>query len=68
MRDPDICVVEYCGFKGPQTPDELEFEILGLETAICEAQKRIATLKQSRCLVNVTLREKLNDNNNIKKS
>jgi hypothetical protein len=68
MRDPDVCNVEYCGFKEPRTPEELEFEILGLKTAICEARKRVATLKQSRLLVEVTMREDSNDNSNNKKS
>lgn len=57
MRDPETCRVEYCGYNKPQNQDELEFEILGLETALCEIKKRIATLKQSEFLVKVTLKE-----------
>ena len=57
MNDPDICHIEYCGFKQPKTPEELEFEILGLKTAIREAQKRIATLEQSAYLVQATIKE-----------
>ena len=52
MREPETCLVEYCGYQNPRTSEELEFEILGLETVICEAKKRIATLKQSAYLVN----------------
>jgi len=66
MKEPDTCVVEYCGFKDPKTPEELAFEILGLETAIYEAKKRIATLKQSGYLVQTILRELSNDNSNSK--
>lgn len=68
MREPDVCNVEYCGFKEPRTSDELDFEVLGLKTAICEAKKRIATLKQSKSLVEVAIKEGLNDNSNNKES
>jgi hypothetical protein len=64
MREPELCVVKYCGYAEPRTPEELEFEILGLETAILDAKKRIATLQQSSFLVKVKIREELNDNNN----
>lgn len=64
MREPDLCVVKYCGYNEPRTPEELEFEILGLETAIYEAKKKIATLKQSSFLVKVNLSEIKNDNSN----
>jgi hypothetical protein len=64
LREPDLCVVKYCGYTEPRTPEELEFEILGLETAIYEAKKKIATLKQSSFLVKVNLSEIRNDNNN----
>lgn len=66
MREPDICNVEYCGYKTPKTPEELEFEILGLKTVICEAKKRMATLKQSGYLVDVTIKEEDNDYNSSK--
>ena len=68
MRDPDVCMVEYCGYKQPRSEQELEFEILGLETAIYEAKKRIATLKQSGYLVKVQIQEQNIDNNNIEKN
>ena len=64
MREPELCVVKYCGYAEPRNPEELEFEILGLETAIFEAKKRIATLKQSNFLVKVKLKEGNDDNNN----
>lgn len=58
MREPEKCAVEYCGYREPKTPQELDFEILGLKTAICEIEKRIATLQQSKFLVEVILKEK----------
>jgi hypothetical protein len=67
LRDPDVCAVKYCGYTEPRTPEELEFEILGLETAIFEAKKRIATLKQTNFLVKEKLRENENDNSNCQK-
>lgn len=57
IREPEKCNIEYCGFQKPQSPEELQFEILGLETAICEINKRIATLKQTNYLVEITMRE-----------
>jgi hypothetical protein len=55
MREPEKCHVEYCGYKDPRSPEELEFEILGLETAINEAKKRIGVLKQSAFLVKIAI-------------
>jgi len=60
-REPEKCLVEYCGYKNPRSQEELEFEILGLETAIYEAKKRIAALKQSNYLVEITLKRQLDD-------
>jgi hypothetical protein len=57
MKDPEICHVEYCGFLKPSSPDEIEFEILGLETAISEARKRINILKQSSLLAKIQIME-----------
>lgn len=64
MREPELCVVKYCGYVEPRSPDELEFEILGLESAIYEARRRIASLKQSNFLVKVKLNEEKNDSSN----
>lgn len=46
MRDAEKLSIEYVGFKEPNTVDELELEVLGLELAIKQAEQRIALLKQ----------------------
>lgn len=58
MKEPEKCAIEYCGYREPKTTEQLDFEILGLKTAICEIEKRIATLTQSKFLVEVILKEK----------
>jgi hypothetical protein len=57
LREPDKCAIEYCGYTDPKSTEELEFEILGLKTAMCEIEKRIATLKQSNYLVTCYLQK-----------
>jgi hypothetical protein len=47
MRKVESLIVKYLGYKDPESIDEVELEILGLETAISVAQQRIAVLKQS---------------------
>lgn len=46
MRDVEKVSIEYVGYKDPSTTDEVDMEILGLESAICAIKHRIATLKQ----------------------
>ena len=53
MREPESCKVEYCGYLKPRSPNEVSFEILGLESAIKVAEQRISALKQSRYLAEV---------------
>jgi hypothetical protein len=62
MNEPEKCHIEYCGFLNPRTTNELKFELLGLETAIKEAKKRISLLKQTELLVEITIAENSNDN------
>lgn len=57
--------IEYIGIKDPKTPTEIEFEILGLETAIAEAKQKISVLKQSIVLAKLVLE---NDYNHSKKN
>ena len=57
MREPNTCKVDYCGYTKPRTPDEISFEILGLETLIKTAEQRISVLKQSLFLANTVVSE-----------
>jgi hypothetical protein len=54
MRKLESLSLKYAGYKDPQTKEEAELEILGLETAITAAQQRIAVLKQSVRLTELT--------------
>jgi hypothetical protein len=47
MRKVESRTINYIGYNKPETLDELEMEILGLETAIATANQRIAVLRQS---------------------
>lgn len=50
MKQPERVTIEYVGYKQPDKIEELEFEVLGLKTAIATAQARIASLEQSKQL------------------
>lgn len=63
MRKIENCKIEYFGFEEPQTPGEIDLEIHGLNVAIAECNKRIATLKQSLLLAKMVAEELNNDNN-----
>lgn len=47
MRKVESLSLKYLGYKDPQDKDEVELELLGLETIIAAARQRIAVLKQS---------------------
>jgi hypothetical protein len=47
MRKIESLIIKYIGYKDPENMQEIELEILGLETAIAVAKQRIAVLKQS---------------------
>lgn len=51
IRKPSNRTISYSGFTNPQSPEELQYEILGLSHAISMAQERIAKLKQIDHLV-----------------
>lgn len=71
MLEPEMCTIDYCGYSKPHTPEELEFEILGLQVAICQANSRISRLKQSKLLISAAVLAKSggdNDKNNIEKA
>ena len=55
MREPENCKLVYCGFASPQSPKEVDFEILGLEVLIRKAEERIANLKQTRYLADIAI-------------
>jgi len=55
MREPENCKLIYCGFSNPRTKEEIEFEILGLETLVKQAEEKIATLKQTKFLAEIAL-------------
>ena len=50
MREPEKCIVDYCGYSEPRTKEEVEFETLGLLNLIKVAEQRISFLKQSQFL------------------
>jgi len=61
MKEIEKMEIAYAGYNKPDTLEELELEILGLETAISAARQRIAVLKQSaklQSLMNGELNEK----------
>lgn len=66
MKTPEKCIIEYCGYNSPESPDELEFEFLGLQSAINEINRRIGLLKQTALLVQITIKEQ-NDNSDSEK-
>jgi hypothetical protein len=46
MREPENLSISYTGYIVPESKDEVELEILGLELAIKSAEQRMALLKQ----------------------
>ena len=51
MREPVVCEEKYLGYPSPLSPEELQFEILGLESLIKKAEQKISRLKQTKYLV-----------------
>ena len=54
--------IEYLGVSHPETFEELQVEIAGLEHLISVAQELICRYKQSLSLVQLTLKEVENEN------
>lgn len=48
MRKLEEVYVKYIGYQEPDSEDELEMELLGLDTALYAIKSRIAILQQSR--------------------
>jgi len=51
MREPEELYIKYIGYQKPNTEEELQMELLGLQTAIAAANSRISTLRQSQQLL-----------------
>lgn len=66
MKKLEKQTIKYVGYSSPENEDELEVEVLGLETAIQMAKQRIAILKQSLKLQKLIDGKK--DEKNIKKA
>jgi hypothetical protein len=47
MRKVESLLIKYIGYDKPESLDEAELEILGLETAIATAKQRISVIQQS---------------------
>jgi len=47
MKKVEKLSVDYVGYSVPESEDELQLELLGLETVLKSAEVRIASLKQS---------------------
>jgi len=60
---PTTLHLEYLGIVQPQSPNEIEFEILGLESAITEAKHKIAQLKQGLALAKLVIEGREDDHN-----
>lgn len=63
MSKPEMCHIDYLGFHSPQSPNELKFEVAGLEHLISIAQERIAAFKQSLLLAEMVIAERSDEEN-----
>lgn len=54
---PETCKIEYLGIEKPKNPNELKFEIAGLENLIAKASEKITVLKQSLLLAEIIIEE-----------
>ena len=63
MRKVESLSIRYVGYKEPESLDEVELELLGLETAIAAARQRISVLKQSLKLRELMKNSVVEDNN-----
>lgn len=59
MREPEDCKINYCGYNSPKSKEEIQFEILGLETLIKKAEARISQLKQSSYLAEYAINKQV---------
>jgi hypothetical protein len=61
MRKIESLSIKYIGYSNPENEQELDLEILGLETAISLARQRIAILKQSIKLQKIMMNSVVGD-------
>lgn len=65
MREPENCSLSYCGFSSPRSTDEIDFEILGLQILIKEAERRMAELRQTKYLADLALKNECSTLSNL---
>ncbi len=71
MKKVEGLEIKYIGYNKPQTPEEVDLEILGLRTAIAAAEQRIAVLTQSvmvQYLMNEATIEETSDEKTVEKT
>ena len=68
MRKVESLSLVYIGYNKPETSDELEMEILGLETAIAAARQRISVLRQSLKLTDIVTKSTISEDNSNEKT
>lgn len=63
MRKIESLNIGYVGYAEPNSVEEVELELLGLETVVAVARKRMAVLKQSLKLQEIMQNSMVDDNN-----
>lgn len=61
MKKLQECQIDYLGYQSPESPDQINLEILGLKNAIAKANERVSALEQSLLIAKVFIKEKEND-------
>jgi hypothetical protein len=62
MRKIENLNISYVGYAEPNSVEEVELEMLGLETVVAVARKRMAVLKQSLKLQEIMKNSMVDDN------
>ena len=66
MKQPQTCKIDYLGYESPESPNELKFELAGLEHLISKANERICSLKQSLILAEIIISNQEKENHEHK--
>ena len=61
MNKPSEQKISYLGYTKPSSPEEIDFEILGLESAISKINLRISELRQSKYLADLASKNNLSN-------